>query len=293
MTYCPKCGRKLETQSPYCPFCGAPLAVSSQATHAAEKKDRRKAIAAILGVSGLLGLGFIAFRYYGDEIAEILSKMTGWERTITVTETARPAESSKTSISSSTAYTSETIVSSPSILSPTTTMATTTSANIETTPTETTSSTTTTRTTVIPSIPERDWDHIIFPYIEVGGQAYYDQVEATVINLGNSPSYYTVMELYGGPTTKIPGIKYVEYPLSSFNLAWRGVTTLNTSQRINLDFSELLSEHEVLIWVCYDPILDPKGFTMDSSTQLKSIYRRSDDRDRHVMAFGRSGVVED
>jgi len=39
--------------------------------------------------------------------------------------------------------------------------------------------------------------------------------------------------------------------------------------------------------------LDPKSFRMDSDVQLRSIYRRSYDRDRHVMALGRSGMVED
>jgi hypothetical protein len=32
---------------------------------------------------------------------------------------------------------------------------------------------------------------------------------------------------------------------------------------------------------------------MDSDAQLRSVYRSSLDRDRHVMALGRSGVVEE
>ncbi|MCC6023200.1 MAG: zinc ribbon domain-containing protein [Thaumarchaeota archaeon] len=300
MKYCPKCGRKLEIQSPYCPFCGASLTEYLQAQYYSKKKDRRKAIAAILGISGLLGLGFIAFRYYGDEIYELLNRIAGAGRTTTVTKTIELTEASETSTFFTTTYWTETTSSSTStsstspLATSTTSALPSTSESSETTSTEVTSMTTrTTRATAVPKIPDRDWDRIIFPYIEVGGQAEYDQVEVIVSNRGSAPSFYTVMELYTGPVERIPGIKYVEYPLSSFSLAWRRVTTLNMGQRVDIDFSELPSSHEVLIWVCYDPILDPRNFRMDSDAQLRSVYRSSLDRDRHVMALGRSGVVEE
>ena len=294
MEYCPKCGKKLGIQSSYCPFCGAPLTEHLQAQYHADKRDRRKAIAAILGISGLLGLGLIAFRYYGDEIYELLNKITGAGGTTTVTKTIKPTEASETSSPSTTTYSAEITSSSAStsLTSPPTTSTTatspSTSESIETTSTETISTTRTTRTTAVPRIPDRDWDRIIFPYIVVGGQTAYEEFKVTVENRGTAPSFYTVMELYTSS-----GAMDLDRPLNSFSLVWRRAITLNAGQRIEIDFSELPLSHEALVWVCYDPILDPKSFRMDSGVQLRSIYRRSYDRDRHVMALGRSGMVED
>ena len=185
MKYCPKCGKKLEIQSPYCPFCGALLTEHLQAQYHAEKKNRRKAIAAILGISGLLGLGLIAFRYYGDEVYELLNRITGAGGTTTVTKTIKPTEASETSPLSTTTYSAE-ITSSSACTSLTSSPMSTTatspsiSGSIGTTSTEIISTTRTTRTTAVPRIPDRDWDRIIFPYIVVGGQTAYEGFEVMV-----------------------------------------------------------------------------------------------------------------
>ncbi len=302
MSYCPRCGRKLPSEDlTYCPHCGSPLTLIEG--HPEKKKDRRKAIAAILGVSSLLGLGFIAYRLYGDEISELISKiLTSREKTETIMTTTKSTEVFETTTTPSTHVTStESVITTPRTspsptISPSSTITTsdttTRLTTSETTFIETTTSTTTSPI-VIPDIPERDWEHMVFPYIVAGGQAYYEQVETVVINQGNTPSFFTVLELYHGPHTTIPGITYNEYPLNSFRLVWRGTTSLNPGERIDFDFSELSPRYEVLIWVCYDPILDPKSFVMNSDAPVRSIYRRSDDRDRHVIVVGRGGLVED
>lgn len=91
MVYCPKCGKEVPSEWTHCPYCGAPLGQLLQQPPPEKKKDRRKVIGAIIGLSGLVGLGYVAYRYYGDEIMAIIERIareTGNTTTITKTTTS-------------------------------------------------------------------------------------------------------------------------------------------------------------------------------------------------------------
>jgi len=296
MVYCSRCGREVDPLWTHCPYCGAPLAQAAQQPVPEKRKDRRKLVAALVGLLGLLGGGYVVYRYYGDEIMAIiesLSKQAG-QPTITKTTTFTQTTELTTSQSSSEAVTTTSqTTSSPA----TTSSATTTSSASLTTSTtvaSTTSTSPTTTTYVIPGLPERDWEAISYPYIWVGGQAYYNDVETVVINKGDAPSFYTVLELYQGPIpSRAPDTPYIAHPLNSFRLTWRKVVTLSPGQRLDFDLSGVPPIGDVLIWVCYDPLLDPKRFRMDSDAEVRSIWRNSFDRERHVFVMGRRGLVEE
>lgn len=301
MGYCSNCGREVDPQWTHCPYCGAPLIPTYQQPAPRKKKTRRGVVAALIGFSGLLGLGYVAYRYYGDEIIAFIEGISGQlgpstgTRTTTLTKTSELTTSQSSATTSSTPMETRTTTATQTTSSPLTTQLTTT--HTELTPTHTETSTTTTSsatsTFTVSELPEREWQSIAYPYLLVGGQAYYEEVKTTVINEGNAPSFYTVLELYQGPVpSRIPSLKYIEHPLRSFRLTWRKIITINPGQRIDFDLSGITPQHEVLIWVCYDPILDPRGFRMDSDAELRSIYRSGPDRDRHVIAMGRSGTVE-
>lgn len=120
-----------------------------------------------------------------------------------------------------------------------------------------------------------------------------DEVKVSVTNEGDAPSFYTVLEFYQGPIpNRYPELKLIEHPLNSFKLAWRRVSSLAPGQRLDFDLSGVTPKYEVLVWVCYDPLLDPRRFRMDSDASLRSVFRSGLDRERHVMAMGRSGLLE-
>lgn len=147
--------------------------------------------------------------------------------------------------------------------------------------------------TTIPEFPERVWERLAYPYIRVGGQAMHDKVQVNVTNEGDSPSFYTVLEFYQSSVpNRYPELKLIEHPLNSFKPMWRRITSLAPGQRLDFDLSGVTPRHEVLVWVCYDPLLDPRRFRMDSDAELRSIFRSSLERERHVMAMGRSGLLE-
>ncbi|MEM1518230.1 MAG: zinc ribbon domain-containing protein [Nitrososphaerota archaeon] len=295
MVYCSRCGREVDPQWTHCPYCGNPLTPAYQRP-VPKKKSRRSLVAALIGLSGFLGLGYVAYRYYGDEIIAFIESISGQVRPSTEIRTTTLTKTSELTTSQSSATTPstpiETQITTTSQVTTTTPSLTT---QLTTTQTETSMTTTSsaTSTYTVSGMPERAWDSIAYPYLVVGGQAYYEEVKTSVTNEGDAPSFYTVLELYQGPVpSRIPGLKYIEHPLRSFKLTWRKIITLNPGQRIDLDLSGITPQHEVLVWVCYDPILDPRGFRMESDAELRSIYRGGPDRDRHVIAMGRSGALE-
>jgi predicted amidophosphoribosyltransferase len=77
MVYCSRCGREVDSLWTHCPYCGAPLTPAAQQPVPEKRKDRRKLVAALVGLSGLLGLGYVAYRYYGDEIIAIIERLSG------------------------------------------------------------------------------------------------------------------------------------------------------------------------------------------------------------------------
>ena len=48
---------------------------------------------------------------------------------------------------------------------------------------------------------------------------------------------------------------------------------------------------EMLLWLVYDPILDPKRFRMDGDDPVRSVFKNSRERDHHIIAMGRHGEV--
>jgi hypothetical protein len=298
MVYCSRCGREVDPLWTHCPYCGAPLTPAAQQPVPEKRKDRRKLVAALVGLSGLLGLGYVAYRYYGDEIIAIIERLSGQAgqpteaKTTTITKTIESTTSQSSSEAATTS--SEALTTTSPQYTTTLTTTPTTSPTTSTTETLTTTTSPTTATYVIPELPERAWEELTYPYITVGGQAYLDEAQTNVINEGDAPSFYTVLELYQGPVpSRVPGLKFIEHPLNSFKLTWRKVVTLNPGQRLDFDFSGSILSYDVLVWVCYDPILDPRGFRMDSDAPLSIIFRRGPDRDRHVFAMGLMGTVEE
>lgn len=295
MVYCSRCGKEVDPQWTHCPYCGNPLIPSYQQPVPEKKKSRRKLVAGLIGLSGFLGLGYVAYRYYGDELIAFIESILGHggpsteTRTTTITTTSELTTSRSSATTSSTPLESITTTTTQTTPPPPTTQLTTTQTE---TSMSTTSSTTSTFT--VSGLPERDWDNIVYPYLWVGGQAYYDGIQTCVQNDGDAPSFYTVLELYQGPLiNRAPEIKYIDHPLNNFVLTWRKIVTLNPGQRLDFDLSGARPSYEVLIWVCYDPILDPRVFRMDSDAPVRTIFRNGRDRDRHVFVMGRRGTVEE
>lgn len=299
MVYCSRCGKEVDPQWTHCPYCGNPLIPTYQQSVPEKKKSRRKLVAGLIGLSGFLGLGYVAYRYYGDEIIAFIENISRQvspsteTRTTTLTKTSELITSQSSATTSSTSLGSTTTTTTQTTPSSLTTQLTSTQTETSTSTTSSATSTTTS-TFTISGLPERDWGSIVYPYLVVGGQAYYDEAQTNVRNDGDAPSFYTVLELYQGPLIdRAPEIKYIDHPLNSFVLTWRKVVTLNPGQRLDFDLSEIRPSYEVLIWVCYDPILDPRGFRMNSDAPIRTIFRNGLDRDRHVFVMGRRGSVEE
>lgn len=286
MPFCPKCGKEVPEGAIFCPSCGARIAPLEK------KPGRRKVVGALIGLGALTALGFLAYRYYGSELQAFLERLTGKLRSETI-KTVKPSPSgSSTSTSLVTSKPPPTTTPSTTVTSTTVFTSTATATSSETTTSSSTTTTKTTETTVtVTGLPERDWGTTLTPYLFAGGQAYYDEIETVVVNEGDAPAYYTVLELYGGPYPKINGKKWIDHALNSFRLMWYKILPLHPGQRMEFKFTANESWPKMLIWVAYDPILDSKGFRMDSAEPVRTVFRNSKDRDRHLISFGRYGEV--
>lgn len=280
MPFCPKCGKEVPEKAVFCPFCGTEITSTQK-----KPGHRRRVVGMLVGLGALAALGFVAYRYYGSELRVILDELMEKlcrKRTETFTKPLKTlSKSSETTFPSAT--------TSPPITSPSTT---TVSTPPPTSLTAVTTSAATAQTTItVSDLPSRDWSITLTPYLFAGGQAYRDEIRMVAMNNGDASAYNAVLELYGGPYPRIDDRKWIDHPLNSFHLLWREVAVLHPGQRAEFKFTA--SEHwpEMLIWLAYDPILDPKGFRMDSSDHVRSIFRNSKERDRHVIAVGRHGEV--
>ncbi len=161
MVYCSRCGKEVDPQWTHCPYCGNPLTSVYQQPVPEKKKSRRKLVAGLIGLSGFLGLGYVFYRYYGDELVAFIESILGhggpsaetWTTTITTTSELTTSRSQATT--SSTPLESITTTTSQTTSPPETTQLTTTQTE---TSMSTTSSTTSTFT--VSGIPKRDYSVI-------------------------------------------------------------------------------------------------------------------------------------
>jgi len=309
LTRCVKCGKEFPGEYSYCPNCGAEQTPVAAAAATAPKKGRRGFLKAGIAAIALILLGFLGWHQYGEDLKDWLKRVLGGEPTTTTTTTKPPTTMATTT--------------------PTTTTTTLTTATPTTTATATTTTTEETPTLVWPmnkpEPPRRDWLKMVNPYLKAGGQGDLGEAMIAALNLGDAFSYCATIDLYlapdpGAPEDHLqarlkdcalairwsgqavpPGGRLDFYITDKINARdWpdkfkeelrRAYTGLNFVDVIYLPaaFKEGLPNHVVVV---YDPLLDPRGFRMDGDAQLKTLFRRGTDRDRHIMVYSPWGRVE-
>jgi len=278
MPYCPKCGREVSPEDSFCRNCGTSLVpvVQYPPTHPVvappPKRSRRKFIGAVVGISALALLGFFAYQQYGKELEKLFGQET--------TSTTKIVTTSK-----------QTTTAQPYV----TTTAGTTTITTTTSPYSTTTTTTTTTPAVAwprdkPEWIERDWEETVYPYLVAYCQAEREAVETTVVNEGNATAYFAVLELYAlGRYRFDEPNRHLDHSLRELVLLRRfsGIV-LHPGERKNFQFviDAPPKIYDPVVWICYDPILDPKGFSVDSNAELRSVVQN-----RHVVIRGRYGII--
>lgn len=261
--YCLSCGKEVPVGARFCDGCGAELRVqqapqpSAPAHSTSTRKTSRR-------------------KYLVGALAAAMALIGGY---LTLKKIPFPGEPTPTSTPKPTPTPSPTLTPTPTF---TPTPTPTPSPTPKPTPTPTP-----TPTLVWPRDKpqpvKKNWEKITTPYLEAtwgvttahGSEGYKQEI--WIRNSGDAPSYSTVVELYDGPCSG-------ESPLKDYRLA---------------DYTSLIlqpgEEKVVSLWVrrpagtgrarfigiCYDPLLDPRGFRMDSEAALKTI-----ERHRHVMLGG-------
>jgi len=117
------------------------------------------------------------------------------------------------------------------------------------------------------------------------------------VNDGDAPSYSAIVDLYVAPDPGAP-VDHLQAKLKECVLLkrWSGLM-IPAAGRVDFYFTDetfpaLFEIGIVIVVVVYDPLLDPRGFRMDSDAQLKTVFRSGPDRDRHIFVFSPYGRVE-
>lgn len=124
----------------------------------------------------------------------------------------------------------------------------------------------------------------------------YTEADIVAVNYGDAPSYSTSIELYIAPDPGAPA-DHLQARLKDCALLkrWSGVT-MPPAGRLEFYFTSatlpaLFDVGIVDVVVVHDPLLDPKGFSMDSDAQLKTVFRSGTERNRHIYIFSPHGSV--
>jgi len=281
LTRCVKCGKEFPGEYSYCPNCGAEQTPVAAAAATAPKKGRRGFLKAGIAAIALILLGFLGWHQYGEDLKDWLKRVLGGEPTTTTTTTKPPT-------------------TAPATTTPTTTTAATTVPTTTTTATPTATATTTTTTAETPTLvwpidkpvpPERVWESAVNPYIEAAGgvttahgpEGYEHQF--FVGNLGDAPSFCTVVELYAGPYHS----ELWDNPLRDYHLVDRKTVVLHPgeSKSISLRYRRAAGTGSgTLVAACYDPLLDPRGFRMESDAPLSTLYNPATRVTHRHVSFG-------
>jgi len=116
------------------------------------------------------------------------------------------------------------------------------------------------------------------------------------VNDGDASSYSATVDLYVAPDPGAPA-DHLQAKLKECVLLkrWSGLV-IPAAGRVDFRFTDetfpaLFEKGIVIVIVVYDPLLDPRGFRMDSDAELKTLFRSGLDRDRHIFVFSPYGEV--